>query len=120
MRFSKSQLSAVLASVTILTGSAITSVFSQTSPVPTASTNAVSSPSTTTVPNKPVMKKNKGVKHPHLVKALRHLEEAKAELNRATGDFDGSRAKAISEVNEAIKNTRQAIANDNQERKEKK
>jgi hypothetical protein len=39
---------------------------------------------------------------PQMQAALRHLRSAKADLNRATADKGGHRARAIDLVNEAI------------------
>jgi hypothetical protein len=49
---------------------------------------------------------------PHMQRALDHLQNAKANLERATPDKGGHRAKAIDLVNEAIDEVNRGIAAD--------
>lgn len=51
----------------------------------------------------------KGEKHPEMKAALRSLEKAKAELERAAHDFGGHRVEALKATEEAIKHTRLAL-----------
>lgn len=50
---------------------------------------------------------------PHMRRALVLLEEAKAELARASADKGGHRAKAIEHTQNAIEETKKGIAYDN-------
>jgi len=49
---------------------------------------------------------------PQMQSALRHLRSAKADLNRATNDKGGHRAKALELVNGAIAEVERGIAYD--------
>ena len=49
---------------------------------------------------------------PQMQSALRHLRSARADLNRATTDKGGHRAKALDLVNEAIAEVERGIAYD--------
>lgn len=49
---------------------------------------------------------------PQMQSALRHLRAAKADLNRATSDKGGHRAKALDLVNEAINEVERGVAFD--------
>ena len=47
--------------------------------------------------------------HPRIEAALRHLEEAKHELEAAPAEFKGHRAKAIEHVNQAMGECHKAL-----------
>ncbi|SKA24268.1 hypothetical protein SAMN02745126_04386 [Enhydrobacter aerosaccus] len=47
---------------------------------------------------------------PHMVNALNSLQAARAELERATANKGGHRDRAISLVDQAIKETREGMA----------
>ena len=47
--------------------------------------------------------------HPEMRAAIRHLEQAKASLERAAHDFGGHRAKALEHVNEALRECNEAL-----------
>ena len=47
--------------------------------------------------------------HPRIEAAIRHLEEAKRELEAAEGDFHGHRAKAIALVDQALEQCHKAL-----------
>lgn len=49
---------------------------------------------------------------PMMQSALRHLKSARADLNKATADKGGHRAKALDAVNEAIDQVEKGIAYD--------
>ena len=48
--------------------------------------------------------------HPRIEAAIRHLEEAKAELEAAPAEFHGHRVKAIAHVNQALDECGKALA----------
>lgn len=48
-------------------------------------------------------------RHPEMQKALRTLERAKADLQKANRDFGGHRAKAVELTDQAIKEVQEAI-----------
>jgi hypothetical protein len=48
--------------------------------------------------------------HPRIEAAIRHLEEAKAELEAAPAEFHGHRVKAIERVNQALEECGKALA----------
>jgi hypothetical protein len=50
---------------------------------------------------------------PHMKAAIKHLEEAKTALEKASADKGGHRVKAIELVNEAIKEVKEGIDFDN-------
>ena len=50
------------------------------------------------------------VDQPHMTRALDHLKDARNNLEQATPDKGGFRAKAISLVNEAIEEVKLGIA----------
>ena len=50
---------------------------------------------------------------PHMKAAQKHLEDAKSELQKASADKGGHRAKAIQLVNDAIEEVKKGIAADN-------
>jgi hypothetical protein len=47
--------------------------------------------------------------HPHIEAAIKALENAKNHLTAANHDFGGHRAKAISHVNQALDECREAL-----------
>ena len=47
--------------------------------------------------------------HPRIEAAIRHLEEAKHELEAAPEEFHGHRAKAIEHVNQALNEAHKAL-----------
>ncbi|MGO8732656.1 MAG: hypothetical protein ACLQVM_07675 [Terriglobia bacterium] len=49
-------------------------------------------------------------RHPRIEAAIRHLEEAKHELEAAEGGFHGHRDKAIGHVNQALEECHKALA----------
>ncbi len=51
-------------------------------------------------------------KHPELVKALRALQRAKADLQNAAHDFDGHREQALDLTQKAIDQVNMAIQSD--------
>ncbi|MGZ3932796.1 MAG: hypothetical protein ACXVP0_16125 [Bacteroidia bacterium] len=51
-------------------------------------------------------------KHPHMTAAKTKLEEAKAQLQKAAHDYSGHRTKAVSFVDQAIKEINDGIASD--------
>lgn len=51
-------------------------------------------------------------KHPEIRAAIRSLERAKADLQRAANDFGGHRAEALKATDEAIKHLRLALEYD--------
>lgn len=51
--------------------------------------------------------------HPEIKRALHALENAKADLEHASHDFQGHRAKALEDVDAAIQELNQALAVDN-------
>ena len=65
---------------------------------------------TTAVPVR--MRAAKREKHPELVRALKALQHAKADLNKAARDYDGHRAKAAEATENAIREVQAAIASD--------
>jgi hypothetical protein len=48
-------------------------------------------------------------RHPRIEAAIRHLEEAKHELEAAEGNFHGHRDKAIAHVNQALEECHRAL-----------
>ena len=48
--------------------------------------------------------------HPRIEAAIRHLEEARRELEAAPSEFHGHRAKAISHVDHALEECHKALA----------
>ena len=50
--------------------------------------------------------------HPAIRGAMRHLQLAKADLNRASHDFGGHRAEALKSVDEALMHLRLALQAD--------
>ena len=52
-------------------------------------------------------------KQPHMESALSHLQNAHAELEKATADKGGHRAKAMSLTHDAIEQVKKGIAFDN-------
>ena len=50
---------------------------------------------------------------PHMKAAIKHLEEAKTALEKATADKGGHRVKAIELVDQAIKEVKEGIEFDN-------
>ncbi len=51
-------------------------------------------------------------KHPEMEAAIRHLREAKNNLEHASHDFGGHRAKALEHVNQALEECNQALSFD--------
>ena len=51
-------------------------------------------------------------KHPEILKALRNLEQAKSNMNRAADDFGGHKAKALELSEQAISELKLALAAD--------
>lgn len=47
--------------------------------------------------------------HPEIEAAIKHLREAKNNLEHASRDFGGHRAKALEHVNEALEECEQAL-----------
>jgi hypothetical protein len=47
--------------------------------------------------------------HPHMKAAMRHLEEAKAELERSVAEYHGHRVKAIELTNQAIQEIKDGL-----------
>ena len=50
--------------------------------------------------------------HPHIRAAIRELQEAKNELQRADHDFGGHRVEAIEAIDKALKQLREALQYD--------
>jgi hypothetical protein len=48
-------------------------------------------------------------KHPEIQAAIRHLQQAKNNLEHANHDFGGHRVKAIEHVNQALEELNQAL-----------
>jgi len=56
----------------------------------------------------------KGERHPEIRAALRHLNAAKAALQKGSKDFGGHREKALDLTNQAIQEAQQALQSDKQ------
>jgi len=56
----------------------------------------------------------KGERHPEIRAALRHLNAAKASLQKGSHDFGGHREKALDLTNQAIQEAQQALQSDKQ------
>lgn len=54
----------------------------------------------------------RGERHPEIRAALRNLNQAKNNLQRATHDFGGHREKALDHVQQAINECNQALQDD--------
>ncbi len=50
-----------------------------------------------------------GERHPEIRAAIRHLEQARDNLQRAAHDFHGHRAKALEHTNHAIEECQKAL-----------
>jgi anion-transporting ArsA/GET3 family ATPase len=61
---------------------------------------------------KRVQMREKAEKHPEIHAAIRHLQEAKNNLEHAAHDFGGHRAAALKHVNEALEECHAALAFD--------
>jgi len=55
-----------------------------------------------------------GERHPEIRAALRHLNAAKASLQKGSHDFAGHREKALDLTNQAIEEAQQALQSDKQ------
>lgn len=55
------------------------------------------------------VKGRRGESHPEMRAAMRHLEEAKRNLEHAAHDFGGHRAKALEHVNQALAECNEAM-----------
>jgi hypothetical protein len=51
-------------------------------------------------------------RHPAIHAAIRHLEQAKAALEKAQHDFGGHRTRAVEHVNQALEECRAALEYD--------
>ena len=87
----------------VITAASLPLVFhaQPTSPLPTASAAATPSPAPAASPAPQ--------HHPRIEAAMRHLEEAKHELEAAPEEFQGHRVKAIEHVNQALGECRKAL-----------
>lgn len=64
------------------------------------------------IPAATTAKRAKAEQHPRIRKAIRELEAAKVELQRAPHDFGGHRADALQAVDRAIEQLRLALQYD--------
>ena len=51
-------------------------------------------------------------RHPEMMKAMKSLEKAKADLQNAAKDYDGHRAKALQLTDQAIQEVKAALQSD--------
>jgi len=56
--------------------------------------------------------RREGERHPEIEEALRHLEEAKRNMEKGAHDFGGHRAKALDLTNQAIDQLHEALRYD--------
>lgn len=54
----------------------------------------------------------RGERHPEIRQAIRHLEQAKASLQKGAHDFSGHREKALDLTNQALQECQQALQSD--------
>jgi len=89
----------------ILTGTC----FAQ-APAPAEAPAAAAAPAAAPEAPKPVVhREHKAEHHPELRKAMRKLRGAKQDLEKATHDFDGHKAKAIEAIDTAIEEIKAAM-----------
>jgi hypothetical protein len=79
--------------------------------LPTAAQNAAQNQDN--VKLQPVRMQGKMERHPEIQAAIRHLREAKMNLEKANHDFGGHRVKALEHVNQALEECNDALKFDN-------
>ena len=89
----------LLACLVVLVGLTISLVFSATKaqPAPSSAPAAKAAPAPVPEP------------HPEIHAAIHHLEEAKANLEKAAHDFGGHRVKALEHTDKALEECRAAL-----------
>lgn len=58
------------------------------------------------------MPQERGERHPEIRAAMRHLEQARDNLQKGAHDFGGHRAKALEHTNHALEECRLALESD--------
>ena len=68
----------------------------------------IAAPADTTEPTKPAVH-HEQQRHPELHKAMRKLRAAKQDLEKATKDYGGHKAKAIEAIDKALEELKAAV-----------
>ena len=92
----------------LLTGSS----FAQNPPAAAADAPAAPAAPAVAAPETAVKPHHEHEHHPELRKAMRRLRDAKRDLEKATHDYDGHKAKAIEAINSALEELKAAVDSD--------
>lgn len=103
---------AVVAASIALVFSLMIGAFAQT-PEPSTPASTPTSPATTP-PTQEHHHRHHGERHPEISRAIRHLKEARYNLQRGAHDFAGHRVKALELTNQALQECQQALKADKQ------